>query len=296
MQIKPRDLDILERVHRHGSLSLLDIHAYYPEVTYDVIRKVVYRMVNTPAQRPYDAPLLRIAPGHKPKTSVVDTNFGVVELTEVGKLVLIDHGRWHERAPGHHGVNYFHDRLCAQITIWLELACLRQPDKYQYRFHDEIMEHTTGEFWVGNYEQKKKLKKPNLVPDVFGGVRFLGDDTKVTFVIEGDRGTEGHTLAARKKTTQSNAKIYNDWIASEQYQKDLDIDSGLVVMIVTVIPPRVQNMMKSAATFLTDENAQRGVVFKYIPGFAPIYKPQRFDPEFFSGAWHRIGQPPYFIP
>ena len=184
----------------------------------------------------------------------------------------------------------------ACITSSIELACLREPETYEYIFHDEIAAQAGGLAFYVTYENRDDRtvtpgKRPNLKPDRAFGIRNLKEETTRYYLLEVDRGTE--TLATDNSTRKSlldNDLQYRQFIGGLEYKEALDYAGGIVLLNLMTSPARMRNLMR----LIRPSNY---MAFKAMPQFAPTveFTVPAPMPELLTEAWERPGREPFYI-
>jgi hypothetical protein len=172
------------------------------------------------------------------------------------------------------------DTFCSAITASIELEVLRQRDKYEYIFHDEIVSRL-GRFTfdVGNEE---------LEPDRAFGIRYKQTGGVRLFLIEADRGTEQNKKRKGRKSHQGNIQLYYQFIGQGIYKKYFGEQSRLMLIAMFSSPRKMENVRE-----MTGNSAF--TLFQSWPTFSRFFKPPKPRPDLFTGPWLRAGMEPFFI-
>ena len=273
-----RDLLWFEKLHRHGPLPSSYLAAYAPGTAENTIVKRLTHLSsedNTPHGGRY---LTR--PAQQFATLDARCQQLVYDVSPRAVTALREAGRYRGTAPRTSGRCWKHDHMVACVCASIELATLREPDRYGYIFHDEVVARLGRAFF--------HVDGIKVTPDRWGGIRYLTRGGVILFALEADCATEPHHSRAKRKTLARNVSRYEAWITQGQYKKDLGTSGGIVVLNVTVNEQRMRNMIAAAEGVLAGGKAPY-LLYARVPGFGPVYKPPRPLFQLFTRAYARPG-------
>lgn len=282
VRLQQLDADLLYPILLHGPLSSKEITAFSGRPLQQVLArlKVFFHETNNG----YDNRLIHVPKAHL-GDDLITAKAHVYDLTPTGRTFLMDMGYFHENTPKVEGNMWRHDRMGSQITAWLDLGMREQFDLYEPIYHHELFNEIGGSF---------KIYDKTITPDRFFGTRFLETGKRRVYIIEADRGNEDLATKKGRATIQGKLLKYEQWFKSMQFKKDIP-NAGVAVLFVTVSPGRMNGMMKLADKTLTSDIARKAILFNWMPGYKPIYKPYPPEREFFYTPWPRAGLEPFVM-
>lgn len=287
-----RDLFWFEKLYRHGPLPSTYLVAYSRALGYTVDKKALDRLTllfheaTTAHKAPYlDRPFQQHNTQLRYQPSVYD-------VRPAAKKALEEAGRLPEYAPTHAiGMWWYHDFMLACITASIELACLREPDKYRFIFHDEICGDISSHlsFPVTFTDITGKKRTQLLNPDRAFGIHYLKDNSVRYFLVEADRGTEtvNSASAGRKRLLDTDLQ-YRQFIGKLDYKEAMLFDGGIVLLNVMTSEQRMHNLMG----LIKPTNY---MAFKALPIFGREFKSPPVMYDLFTDPWARPGKGNFWV-
>lgn len=263
IELRERDLQVFEAIHRHGPLPTHYLYEFVRSSSkdYTAFQQRLTKLYNGAAT---SAPYLA-----KPEQqhASFDARYQqlIYDLSPVAKAVLSERGRL-TRIPARTD-HFLHRFMNACVGASLELAV--RKDGKRYLAEHDIFEHG------GAGEMAIPIGSGRLVPDRLFGID-LGGKYRF-FAVEIDRNTE--SLERRSLAQNSFAqKIagYAEIIRSRLYKSHWDLPH-LNVMFVTTNATHMANMMEHvrdhplAKHFLFNVKPEFGVNWRVPPVFQDLY-------------------------
>ena len=205
----------------------------------------------------------------------------VHRLNHRSKKVLMDEDLFTEHTPKTSS-SWKHDFLRACFSASIEIACLREPEKYKYIAHPKIVERIgIDEFSVEG--------KP-LRPDLIHGIRYKSDDSVRLFLVEIDCKTEQvhNTKKNKYRTFESKLDRYRKYIGGGLYKKDFGIGGGVMLQTVTTNQTHMYNLIKL-------NEKKNYMLFNYVENFDWGFVPPVEIFPLFNEPWLCPGNPDFFI-
>jgi len=270
-----------EFLHRHGDLPAPFVHEYTRHLvknyqsTYKRLGRLFHEK-NTDHKGTY----LERDP-RQWATRNSDYNYIVYRTNKRSEAVLQELGRYKENTP-HTSSSWTHDFLRACYSASIELACLREPDKYGYIHHDEIMDR------IG--EVSFSADGETFRPDLIHGIRYKENGSARLFMVEIDCNTEQgrSTKKNRDRTYQHKLEIYKSYISGGLYKEDFGMAGGLMMVTVTTNPTHLDNLVEIADNLF--ENGSNYMLFNYVDGFGYYFEPPKEAFPLFEEPWIRAGR------
>lgn len=299
LRLTDRDVQaFFSPVHRHGDLSASTLAAFAaplsrPDAKRDKkVRErlgLLYHEDDTPHGGRYLDRVPYRSLGLHPWDEKVYT------LTTSSERALKEANLWSEYAPKSTGTAR-HDHLASTVTASIELST-RGTD-VRYISQDEALARIQKSlsFKLGFYDPiaKKQIAPQTLRPDGFFGLEYTVDGSKKYrwFMLEFDRGTETNkTDVYTKKSFLRNLMQYHELIGQATYKDLLGLTAGLVVLVVTTQPRRMQNMVELAGELSRAQGFDKNTYmwFQCVPDFGDDYKPGPALTQFWDRPWKRYG-------
>lgn len=267
-----------EKLHRHGGhLPLTYLHTYTGEnhTSYKVSlwrARDFYHEASTPHHGPYltrSEEFRRRFEGINPSP--------MYDISPAMKRALLERGMWKENAPSPSPQSLKHDTLLSCATASIELMTLREPDKYTFIFHDEIVDRAG----------KLSFYNGKLLPDRAFGIRYADGSARI-FLIEADMGTENlKGTSNSRKTIEDNLKRYKQFIGEKDYQEFFGKKAKVMVMYLTTLQKRTKTMLT-----MTDADY---ILFKCVPEFDAFTSPPPILEQLFNEPYQRGKDGPFDI-
>jgi len=258
---QPRDLLWFQKLHEHGPLSSLYLHAFSKHIGRSEKRARdrltdLFNETETPHGGAYlDRPLQQFR--------TFDARYQplVYELAPAGERALREAGKWSDFANGHSGP-WQHQFMVSCITASIELATLDNSN-LNYIPQSTILKRA-GErlrFPVPFIDPKTKREvKSDLIPDALFGFEYVDGGRKLYrfFLVEADRATEP-TRASKfnRKSHLRNFLQYREYVGRGLYKEHFGLTAGMLVLNVTSSQRTMENMIK-----LLGEIAPKGNTYK----------------------------------
>ncbi len=273
-----------EMVHRHGDLPA----PYLLEFTKGLItEKAAYALLTDlfhEDQTPYGGMLLarpkyQFATFRKLNTRVPVTEHLVYAKNANTLEALKRENRYHEHVPEpSNSPRHDFNRSC--FTASIHLATVKAPHRYEYIFHDAIVDLIkTDRFTLSDGAVLK--------PDCLFAIRYLPTEQWIVFVVEVDR--EGSRQKWKRKL-----ELYQKLIGGGAYKKVFWEGARLMHMSVFDSPGKMQNVMQDALK-LSGGAGCNYMLFKSVPYYAGHFVPPPVMPELFYEPWLRAGLDPFSL-
>jgi hypothetical protein len=279
-----RGIIMMEKLHRHGALPSSFLHAYCVLEGYRNRGRTLDNLTNlyNESQTPHGGRYLD-RPFQQAATFDARYQEIMYEIAAPGLEALAERGLYHKYAPVPSNNHWIHDAFCSAFTASIELAVLAEPERYEYIFHDEIVERLGGHFLF-------EVAGEELEPDRSFGIRYKPSGGARIFLLEADRGTETNTTKSKKprKTQDKSIRLYNTFIGQGAYQKYFPQGTRLMLIRIFSSPPKMEHVrdMTGNCTF---------TLFQSWPTFTRFFKPPLPKLDFFTGPYLRAGHPAFFI-
>jgi hypothetical protein len=282
VSLTSRDVAWFEKLHRHGALPSSFLSAYAGSVAENTIAKRLTLLSSEDntlhGGRYLDRPAQQFA--------TLDARFNqlVYDINARSRVALQASDQYRVHAPRSTRTPWKHDHFAACITASIELATLSMPERFAYIFHDEVVARMGREHF--------HALGVKVTPDRWGGIRYLDTGGVVLFAVEADCGTEPHSTKAMRKSTARSTMQYESWVTSGQFKRDLGTSGGIVILNVTTTKARMCNMIGTAERTLQGGKASY-LLYTYVQGFSPVYKPPMPINDLFAGDLYRPGMPAF---
>ena len=270
---RPRDLLWFEKLAQHGSLSSSHLHEFSKHLNPNprdarYRARDLYHEDNTLHGGAY------LSRPHQ-QFGTMDARYQelVYDLTPSSEKALADIGI----TPVSHAGWFVHQFMTAHITASIDLA----TDGFipLHEITDQPLSVPIGE--------------KTLTPDAMFGIKY-GDNRRV-FLLEADRGTEViRSNSKNRKTKLQNFKQYRKLIGQELYKKHYSINSGLMLLYVTVSETHMNNLIDLLME-LSNGKGNNYILFKTIPHFTRYFKPPKPQLDLFTEPWMRAGHSDFWI-
>ncbi len=276
-----RALLIMEKLHRHGPLPssfLLEYcrHRWHSDGrTLDCLTHL-FNEDNTPDGGQY---LTR--PWQQFATLDARYHELVYDLNDPALDALAERDLLYPNTPGTSHLSWKHDAFCSAITASIELSVLKEPTKYQYIFHDEIVTRI-GQFAfpVGGV---------TLRPDRALGIRYKAIGGARIFLIEADCGTEPNTAKRRNRKTQKRSiELYAEFLGHGVYKKYFPEGTRVMLLSVYASRAKMENVKAMAGR-------SAFTLFQHWGNFSRVFVPPKPRHDLFNGPWSRAGHGPFHI-
>ena len=280
-----RALTWFEALHRHGSLNSSMLHAFTAHLFRDETLskkrlRDLFHEDNTPHGghyliRPHQQPVYDLdSPSIKP----IDLFY---DITYAAELALKEAGLWHEHVPKRSN-NWKHDALRAYVTANRDLVCRQHPDKFEYIYHDEIVERIkTTSFQVG---------EDVIIPDGFDGIRYLPSRTAILFIHEIDMNTQPLRSKSewRHKSFEKSDRLYKRFFEERIYEEYFGKGASVMLQHTTVNARHMQNMLEVVGSSIHQ-------LFTCVPEFGATFTSPGPRPELVFTPYLRAGKPTFDV-
>ena len=286
---QPRDLLWFQKLHEHGPLSSIYLHAFSKHIARSEKRARdrltdLFNETETPHRGAYlDRPLQQFR--------TFDARYQplVYELAPAGERALREFEKWSDFANRHSGP-WQHRFMVSCITASIELATLDNPN-LNYIPQSAILERA-GErlrYPVPFIDPKTKREvKSDLIPDALFGLEYVDGRRKLYrfFLVEADRATEP-TRASKfnRKSHLRNFLQYREYVGRGLYKQHLGLTAGMLVLNVANSQRTMENMIK-----LLGEIARKGntyQLFQAVEEFGGYFKPPDALYSMLNCQWER---------
>lgn len=287
-----RDLLWFEKMHRHGALPSTYLVEFSKYLGYTAHKRALDRLTDLfhETTTAHNAPYLD-RPFQQHNTQLLYQPL-VYDLRPAAKRALQEVEGWHDFAPTHaNGMWWHHDFMLACFTASIELACLREPEKYQFIFHDEICAKMARQlsFEVEYKDASGRIRNQDLKPDRAFGIRYLKSRTSRYFLVEADRGTETvKSSDTGRKRLLDNDLQYRQFIGGLEYKHALQYDGGVVLLNIMTSETRMKNIM----SLIKPSNY---MAFKALPIFGRVFKSPPVMYGLFTESWERPERGEFWI-
>lgn len=273
--LQPRDYIVLEKLHRHGHLSSVQLHGYvggHPVAFRERLKQLLMHRLTA-----HGGPYVR-RPAQQQHALNNMANYRVYELTDAGERALREAGLWREHAPKGSTNNWLHDFMGSTVRSSFELAILQEPERYGFIFHDELVERFGPLEWLVPFQVKRGGKtvevRKKLIPDPSFGILYKETGTALIVLLEIDRGTEQVRERDGRKSIERNARQYDAFVGRGRFKDVFKRDSGVMVFHVTTNVPRMQSMMRAYAEEC-GPSTRKAMAFNVAPSFGVHFRPPR---------------------
>ena len=124
------------------------------------------------------------------------------------------------------------------------------------------------------------------------GIKY-GDNRRI-FLLEADRATEVTRSTSKRKNKLENFNQYRKLIGQGLYKEQYSINSGLMLLYVTVSETHMYNLIDLLMD-LSNGKGNNYILFKAISHFTRYFKPPKPQPELFTEPWKRAGHEDFYI-
>lgn len=238
-------------IQRHGDSPLTLIHEYTKDrcKNLDATRKRFTKLFH---ERYIDRD------PNQYETRNSDYQFAVYRTNRRSNKVLKERGLYQVNAP-HTSSSWKHDFLRACYSASIELACLKESDKYEYIPNHRIVDR------IG--KSKFDVDGDTFRPDLIHGIRYLESGKVTLFMVEIDMNTEQlrSTQKNKDKTFEEKLKIYKKYFEGKLFKKDFGSQTGIMMHTVTTNKVHMDNLIKLANEVV--EGGANYMLFNYVDGF-----------------------------
>ena len=290
---QPRDLLWFQKLHEHGPLSSVYLHAFSKHLARSEKRARdrltdLYNEDHTPHRGPYlDRPWQQF------RTFDARYQSLVYDLTPAGERALKQVGLWTDYAGSHSGP-WQHRFMVACITASIEIATLGDPNLNFIPQH-AILEKAEAQLrypvpftdWKSGREVRS-----DLIPDALYGLEYLNGGRKSYrfFLVEADRATEPSRASKfNRKSHLRHFLQYREYVGRGLYKEHLKLTAGMLVLNVTSSERTMNNMMKLLAEIAPNGNTYQ--LFQAVEAFAGYFKPPDVLSGLVSDVWARTQFP-----
>lgn len=288
LEILLTETDVLrfEFIQRHGDLPLTLIHEYTKQrcKNLDATRKRFTKLFHEKKTLHKGTYIDRDPSQYETRNS--DYQFGVYQTNKRSNKVLEERGLYQANTP-HTSSSWRHDFLRACYSASIELACLKEPDKYEYIPHHRIIDK------IGT--SKFDVDGDTFRPDLIHGIRYL-DSGKVTmFMVEIDMNTEQlrSTQKNKDKTFEEKLKIYKKYFEDKLFKKDFGSRTGIMMHTVTTNKVHMDNLIELAKDVVG--GGCNFMLFNYVDGFEFGFIPPSKPFPLFKAPSLRPGRADFYM-
>lgn len=283
--IRERDLFWFEKLHRHGDLPSPYLIEYQKTIGYTGDVRGLERLTQLYHDGKY---LERPFQQHNDQLRYQPMTYA---LKPMAQRALEAAGRWRTYAPAHAiGMWWHHDFMLSCITASIELACLKEPQRYRYIFHDEICEKLGKHlsFKVRYKNANGEWLTQDLRPDRAFAIKDLTTGATRMYLLEADRGTETRRGKSGRKSLIDNDLQYRKFIGEFEYKEAMQTKGGIVLLNAFANPDRMRG-------FMEEIEPCNYMAFKALPVFGREFKVPPVMYDLFTEAWERPGKEPFYL-
>jgi len=288
---QPRDLLWFQKLHEHGPLSSVYLHAFSKHIARSEKRARdrltdLFNETETPHGGAYlDRPL------HQFRTFDARYQPLVYDLAPAGERALRAAGLWSDFAGTHAGP-WQHRFMVACITASIELATLNDP-ALTYIPQSAILARakTRLRYPVPFIDPRtKKEVQSDLIPDALFGLEYANGNRRLYrfFLVEADRATE--PTKASKFNRKSHLRTflqYREYVGRGLYKQHLGLTAGMLVLNVTSSQRTMETMIKLLGELAPNGNTYQ--LFQTVEAFGGYFKPPTVLPSLLDDEWSRAG-------
>lgn len=276
IELYPNDFELLKFYHRHGDLPVTLAFEYLKAMGMAKSQKAttqrhtkLFHEDNTE----YGGTYLDRDP-RQFETRNSKCHHRVYRLTPRSEKALRDNGFYSEWTPKTSS-SWKHDFLRACYTASIEIACLRESDKYEYLSHEKIA--TAIEKDSFSVEGKK------FTPDAVYGIRYKETGKVLLFLVEIDCMTEQVKSTQRNpyRTFENKLETYRKYISGGLYKNDFNISGGVMLAVVTTSYGHMHSLLNLV------KNPTSYMLFNMVDEFYYGFKPPREIFPLFNESWLR---------
>lgn len=281
-----RDYTWLQALHDHRQLPSNYLHAF----TADRHRSRAASGRRITALR-HDGGYLN-APRQQRDTAISHANNLVLGLSHKGELALSKRSAISPFAPETNNEHWWHDLYTNCVAASIDLACRKEPETYRFIPHHAVCERYNHpmRFEVDTEDRRREVR-----PDRTFIIENLKEGTARLYFLEMDCSTEQlRTTKNSRKTFEQKLRNYRALIGRRQYQNELGISIGAIVLVVTLGPGRMRNML-DLVDDMTEGKGNNFLTFRTMPHHAEFYQPPPVMAELFTEPWNRAGQTPLYL-
>ena len=200
---------------------------------------------------------------------------------------LGEHSMLKENTP-HSSSSWWHDFFRTCCTASIELACLEKPDEFRFIHHDTVINNAiakTGKTPSFHVDDER------FMPDAMFGIQYIKTNKVRLFALEADMMTKPIRSKGKNiRDVETTLKLYRQYIKRGLYKKEFAFGGGFFMMMVTVLPKHLENIMKVAAD-------EKFFLFNWAAHFIAEAerKPQPPMPWLFTEPHDRPGQESLYI-
>ena len=285
IQITPRDILWLEKLHQHGPLPTTYLHAYSKTL---LGSKDQGRAVKRMADLFHESGLIE-RPHQQFNTINARYNSLVYDLSPQGMELLKSLGKYSDHSPTPNGP-WVHKCMISCITSSIELETFYHDVRYIHQH--EILERKNVNLRIPiSYSDPCTLKtiRTDLIPDGLFGLEYQlnNGSSYLFFVLEADRSTEPIRYKNQsRKSFQRSLQQYREFIGRGKYKDHFGLTAGMLVLNITTAESRIENMMNSISE---SSNLNRYMLFQSVNNFGQIFKPVAPNQKFLTESWMRAG-------
>ena len=282
-----RDIVWLEKLHRHGPLATSYLLEYTTRRDHHEARKRLKHFFHEDAT-PHGGPYLD-RPWQQFQTLDPETHELVYANTKHADLLLTEHKLLRTNTPTTSPISWKHDVMCSFITASIELAVLKQPEKYEYIFHDEIVERL-GTF---SFPVPVGGLVKNLRPDRAFGIKYKEVGGALIFLVEADCSTEPNNPESfDRKSHKRSILQYEEFLGRGLYKQYFWQGARVMLLSVFASEAKMRNV-RTLTSELTKGNSF--TLFAAWPAFARYFVPPKPRHDLFTAPWTRAGYEPFNI-
>jgi len=288
---QPRDLLWFQKLHEHGPLSSVYLHAFSKHIARSEKRARdrltdLFNETETPHGGAYlDRPVQQFR--------TFDARYQplVYDLAPAGERALKAADLWSDFAGAHAGP-WQHRFMVACVTASIELATLDNP-ALTYIPQSAILQRakTRLRYPVPFIDPRTRREvRSDLIPDALFGLEYAHGNRPLYrfFLVEADRATE--PTRASKFNRKSHLRTflqYREYVGRGLYKQHLGLTAGMLVLNVTSSQRTMENMIKLLGELAPKGNTYQ--LFQTVEAFAGYFKPPDLIAALLINFWRRAG-------
>lgn len=288
---QPRDLLWFQKLHEHGPLSSVYLHAFSEQIARSE-KRARDRLTDlfNENETPHGGAYLD-RPWQQFRTFDARYQPLVYDLAKPAEKALREAGKWSDRVNESAGP-WQHRFMVAAITASIELATLKNPNLNfipQHTILERAGERLRHPVPFTNPKTGKQ-ERSDLIPDALFGLEYIDGDRKSYrfFLVEADRATEpSRSSKFNRKSHLRTLLQYREYVGRGLYKEHLKLTAGMLVLNVTSSEAAFARMIK-----LTQEITEKGSsyqLFQAVPELGGYFKPPEILRKFLNAPWNRAG-------
>lgn len=296
------DLSMLEVLHRLGPQTAQALFQLVSPL-FTSYRAFLKRMeqLRQLEQTDYGGPLLFYPPQQCRGAITPERNHMVLDVTPRGERLLKNAAFWREHHPTTNGQEWKHDFMGGTITASIYLAIKQHPERYRFRFEDEVVAKIgCRAFPVPAYQYtttngEEKWRQQALIrPDGFFAIEYLPEKVTRIFLREENCGTEPYRSDnTERKSYKHSILAYHAFLSDGNLRRKYFGDARVAVLNTFTTQTAMRSAMEVHSELLGSEGSY--MLYNVWDAFGDFFRPPPPRPDLFHQPWQRVGQPPRLI-